>query len=52
MPVALAVVLFLLNPDYIGQIFQPGFTLCLPATAAGGIAAGWFAMRKITQIDV
>lgn len=52
LPVALTVVLFLLNPDYIGQLFQPGFALCLPATAITGIIAGWFAMRKITQIEV
>ncbi|MHB1007167.1 MAG: type II secretion system F family protein [Chloroflexota bacterium] len=52
LPIALTIVLFLLNPSYIGQLFQPGFALCLPAMAAGGIVAGYLVMRKITKIDV
>jgi tight adherence protein B len=52
LPIGLTAVLFLLNSAYIGQIFQPGIVLCLPATAAGGMVAGWLAMRKITNIEV
>ena len=52
LPIALTLILFLLNPSYVSQIFQPGLTLCMPAAAAGGIVSGWLAMRKITQIEV
>lgn len=52
LPIGLTAVLFLLNSEYIGQLFQPGLVLCLPAAAAGGMVAGWLAMRKITAIEV
>lgn len=52
LPIALTFGLFLLNPSYMGQLFQPGLVLCLPAAALGGIIAGWMTMRKITQIEV
>ena len=51
LPIALGVVLFLLNPSYVSLLFQPGWQLCLPAAGAAGIVAGWLAMRKITQIE-
>ncbi len=52
LPIGLTLVLFLINPSYISLLFQPGWALCLPIAAAAGIIAGWFAMRKITQIEV
>ncbi len=52
MPLLLTGVLFLLNPAYISQLFQPGPVLCLPAAALGGIVFGWLAMRSITRIEV
>ncbi|MDA8219589.1 MAG: type II secretion system F family protein [Dehalococcoidales bacterium] len=52
LPVALCVVLYIINPEYMSQLFEPGLTLCLPAGAVGGILLGWLAMRKITQIEV
>lgn len=52
LPVGITGILFLINPDYISQIFQPGWVLCLPAAGAGGIILGYTVMRKITDIDV
>ncbi|MHB1132081.1 MAG: type II secretion system F family protein [Chloroflexota bacterium] len=52
LPVGLAFILFLINSEYIMTLFKPGFVLCLPGTALGGIIAGWTVMRKITDIEV
>jgi tight adherence protein B len=52
LPVGLTLVLYLLNAQYISQLFEISWVLCLPATAVGGIVAGWMVMRKITQIEV
>lgn len=52
LPVGLSLVLYLLNAQYISSLFEMSWVLCLPATAAGGIVAGWMVMRKITQIEV
>ena len=52
LPVALTILLYLLNAEYISTLFEMSWVLCLPATAVGGIVAGWTVMRRITQIEV
>jgi tight adherence protein B len=52
MPIALAVFLFLISPQYESQLFQPGPTLCIPIGAGVMMIAGYFAMRRIVNIEV
>jgi tight adherence protein B len=52
MPIALAFVLYLLNPEYESQLFAPGPTLCIPIGTAFMMVIGFFAMRRIVEIEV
>lgn len=52
LPIALAVVLFLLNPDYEMQLFTPGPTLCIPIGTAVMMILGFFVMRRIVDIEI
>lgn len=51
MPVALATVIFLLNPGYIGVLFQWPW-ICMPIASALMMVLGFFVMRKIANIEV
>jgi tight adherence protein B len=52
MPIALAFILFLINPEYEMQLFTPGPTLCIPIGAGIMMLIGFFAMRRIVEIDI
>lgn len=52
LPIALAIVLFLLNPDYEMQLFTPGPTLCIPIGTAVMMILGFFVMRRIVDIEI
>jgi tight adherence protein B len=52
MPIALAFILFLLNPEYESQLFAPGPTLCIPITTIIMMVIGFFVMRRIVDINV
>lgn len=52
MPIILGVVLYIINPEYEKQLFAPGATLCLPIGALIMMVLGFFAMRKIIEIEV
>jgi tight adherence protein B len=52
MPIALAVFLIIVNPDYEMRLFQPGPTLCIPIGAAVLMIVGYFLMRRIIDIEV
>ena len=52
MPIALGLVLFLMSPDYMMQLFQPGPTLCIPIGAVIMMVIGFFVMRRIVDIEV
>jgi tight adherence protein B len=52
MPIALAIFLFLISPQYESQLFQPGPTLCIPIGAGIMMIVGFFAMRRIVNIEV
>lgn len=52
MPIVLAIVLFLINPEYEKQLFAPGPTLCIPIGAVVFMIVGFFAMRRIIDIEV
>ncbi|MGD8625198.1 MAG: type II secretion system F family protein [Anaerolineae bacterium] len=52
MPIALAFVLFLINPEYEMQLFAPGPTLCIPIGTGIMMVVGFFVMRRIVDIEV
>jgi tight adherence protein B len=52
LPIALGIVLFLLNPEYEMQLFTPGPTLCIPIGTALLMILGFFVMRRIVNIEV
>jgi tight adherence protein B len=52
MPIALAGVLMLISPEYEGQLFTPGPTLCIPIGAGLMMILGFVLMRRIVEIDV
>ncbi len=51
-PVVLAVFLYLINPAYMGQMFEHPCGYAMLTCAGLGIVAGFVAMGKIMQIDV
>jgi tight adherence protein B len=52
MPIALAAVLMVLSPEYEGQLFTPGPTLCIPIGAGLMMILGFLLMRRIVEIDI
>jgi tight adherence protein B len=52
LPFGVAALLFLLNPQYISQIFVPGPFLIIPIVAVIMIIIGNIWLRKLGQIDV
>jgi tight adherence protein B len=44
--------LFIMNPEYIGRLFEPGPVLCIPIGAILGIILGHFVIRRIARIEV
>ncbi|MDX1521846.1 MAG: type II secretion system F family protein [Anaerolineae bacterium] len=52
LPIALGAILMIINPSYQMQLFTPGITLCIPIGAVLGIIIGFFAMRRIIDIEV
>ena len=53
LPIAIGLMMFMLNPDYIMQLFTNGFPWYLiPVFALVGIIAGHFVLQRITKIEV
>jgi tight adherence protein B len=52
MPIALAIFLIIVNPEYEMRLFEPGPTLCIPIGAAVLMVSGYFIMRRIVDIEV
>lgn len=52
LPFFIGALLFLLNPEYMMKIFQPGPILCIPIGALCGIIAGYFVIRRLGRIDI
>jgi tight adherence protein B len=52
LPLAIAGILFLLNPEYIMKLFTPGWYMCMPICGGLGIVMGFIAIRKIVAIEV
>jgi tight adherence protein B len=52
MPIAMAGILFVLNPDYMSRLFQPNIYLCIPIGAGICVILGNIIIRKLAKIDV
>jgi tight adherence protein B len=52
LPFGLAGILFTINPEYMGKLFQPGITLCIPVGAAVSAVVGFLVIQKIADIKV
>jgi tight adherence protein B len=51
-PIVTTVVMFVVNPDYMGRLFAPGWIRLLPAAAGTMQVLGFFVMRRILDIEV
>jgi len=52
LPFVVTAVLFIINPGYIGPLFQPGPYICLPIGALIMVLLGNIAIRMLARIDV
>jgi tight adherence protein B len=52
LPFLLALALYIINPKYVGKLFEPGWVLCMPIGAFILTLIGFFTMRKLADIDV
>ena len=52
LPIFVGGVLFVISPDYMNDLFQPGWPLLIPIGAMGMVICGNVLMRKLLQIDV
>jgi len=52
MPVATGAILYVINPAYMGRLFEPGLIRILPIGAVLMVTLGFMAMNKITAIEV
>lgn len=52
MPFGMAGLLFVLNPEYMGRLFEPSIYLCIPIGATINILIGNVIIRKLGRIEV
>jgi tight adherence protein B len=52
LPVALILIIYTINPEYIGRLFEPGWILCIPIGAAVCALSGFLIIQKIVDIKV
>ena len=52
LPIAIGLLMFMLNPEYIMQLFTNGIFVIIPILAVVGIIAGHFVLQRITKIEV
>jgi tight adherence protein B len=52
LPIAIGLLMFMLNPDYIMQLFTNGIFIIIPILAVVGVIAGHFVLQRITKIEV
>lgn len=52
MPFLVAIILMVINPEYMMGIFQPGWILAIPIGATIMVIFGNIVMRRVTTIDV
>lgn len=52
LPFALGGILFVINPVYMGRLFTPGWTLCIPIGAFISAVVGFVIIQRIVDIKV
>jgi len=52
LPIIVVAILFVISPDYIGRLFEPGAMLCIPIGALVLIILGNIVIRFMVKIDV
>ena len=52
MPVGTAIVIYMINPAYMGRLFEPGWIRIIPALAVLMVVVGFLIMQKIVAIEV
>jgi tight adherence protein B len=52
LPFGLALIIYTINPTYMGRLFEPGWILCVPVTAFTMAVAGFVLIRRIADIKV
>lgn len=52
LPFGTAAILFILNPEYMARLFEPGITLCIPIGAIILVILGNIVIRFLAKIDV
>lgn len=52
LPVFIAALMFMINPEYMSRLFEPGPLLCIPIGAGVGIILGHFAIQRIIRLEV
>ncbi|MCH7662383.1 MAG: type II secretion system F family protein [Chloroflexi bacterium] len=52
LPVIVTGIMFILNPQYIGRLFEPGWIFIIPGLAVLGMILGNIWIRRLSKIDV
>lgn len=52
LPFIVAAILFIINPEYISRMFEPGFILCVPIGALLSVILGNILIRVLGRMDV
>jgi tight adherence protein B len=52
LPFALGLIIFSINPEYMGRLFEPGWTLCIPIGAFTSAVIGFIVIQRIVDIKV
>jgi tight adherence protein B len=52
LPFIIGGLLFIMNPEYMSRLFQPGPLICVPIGAIAGIIMGHFVIRRITKVTI
>jgi tight adherence protein B len=52
LPIAIGLMMFMINPDYIMQLFTRGIYIIIPIFAVVGVIAGHLVLQRITKIEV
>jgi tight adherence protein B len=52
LPFIMGGAMFVMNPDYMARLFEPGWVLCIPIGAVVGIIIGNLVIRRMVQIDI
>jgi len=52
LPLVLGGIMYIINPEYMGNLFTPGLTLAIPIGAGISLVMGYFVMSKLSVIEV